>query len=470
MPSSFPQSPHLQQSAPPYDLSTHPSTVSRQESFPPSGSILNMRSQVGPPSGLNSSHPNHIAMPPAPSLVSGSHNLSYDSASASPGTGSSDQPIWDTINPIAPGTPNLSHSQLSSAGLQAQKRAYRQRRKDPSCDACRERKVKVSNSRILVFVIAGANRSGSAMPPILQAVQNVQVEMSNVSSRRRPIGGCHQSSDPSVPGTCSRSLLTIHRQVQDLEKQLEQAKQQLNHLRSIMTDSGPVDFDHEFIRPPVLDFPGVRPKPQKRQTPPEMADLQRVRSNLRYQGRGILKPPPPYEPLGSLPPSLSQLPNLPPKHVADHLLRQYYSSVQLIIPVLHWPSFSHEYETVYRNGTLQGVPPAWGSVLYNVFACGVLHSADSSDGRLVEGKTYLEASRMLTDLWTDEFTMDHARSALLSSIFFTEMNMKSAAWIWLGSALRISQDIGLHNESGPWPVIEGEMRRRVWWAIYIWDR
>ena len=102
---------------------------------------------MGLPVGSNRPCPNQMAMPPGrPGLVTGIYNHSYDSGSASPAAGQLDEHLPDAMSSPVPGTPGPSQPQLSSAGLQAQKRAYRQRRKDPSCDACRERKVKVNPS------------------------------------------------------------------------------------------------------------------------------------------------------------------------------------------------------------------------------------------------------------------------------------------------------------------------------------
>lgn len=260
------------------------------------------------------------------------------------------------------------------------------------------------------------------------------------------------------------------KQVQDLEKQLSHANQQISQLRSMLQDGGAAEVDGSTPNVPALQLPDTASR-ERKPVPPPVDGFDDVRRNIRDYGRGIFKPPPPYRSAGPQPLYPHAHHKLPPKHVADRLLSHYHGSVHVYAPHLHWPTFIQDYENLYRAGTFQQSPHIWVAVFFAVLACGTLMDPQpTSSAREGEGAGYLDMCLQSVNTWSDELTMDYARTALLLSIYFMEVNLRSPGWVWLGAAVRVSQDIGLHTDRGPYPPVEAEMRRRVWWSVYNWDR
>ncbi|KAJ5340216.1 hypothetical protein N7541_009340 [Penicillium brevicompactum] len=258
--------------------------------------------------------PHHSSVAP----VTPPYQRFHDSVLCSPDEGGSISgvpPLWPApsnlyqINPVG-------HGQPTSTQLQ-QKRAHRQRRKDSSCDACRERKVK-------------CDASGSSSCTECNN-RRVRCQFTKETNRR----------------------MSSIKHVQDLEEQLQNSKQQLQHLQTRMIWPDCMTGMDGDVPETIIKLPEIEHRPMRRSDAPISQDFSDVRSNLRYHGRGILNVPTPCRVRSAESLVTGDAVDLPQKHLADRLLA-HFNCIHSVLPVLHWPIFISEYGKVYRSGSLLG--------------------------------------------------------------------------------------------------------------------
>ncbi|KAF3918876.1 hypothetical protein ABW20_dc0103410 [Dactylellina cionopaga] len=178
--------------------------------------------------------------------------------------------------------------------------------------------------------------------------------------------------------------------------------------------------------------------------------------SIQGQGFGIPKMMPTGETNGT---------GTPPSHVADDLIKAYFTYFHKSYPVLHEPTFLAQYKGVLPRP----VDGSWPLILNMIFAIGSWTSSTTPND--VDIYYYEQARHHLTADIFESGRLGMVQALTLMANYLQKRNKPNSGHIIMGIAIRMALSLGLHREFPDWNVapLQKEIRRRVWWSLFVLD-
>jgi hypothetical protein len=168
--------------------------------------------------------------------------------------------------------------------------------------------------------------------------------------------------------------------------------------------------------------------------------------------------------------------DLPPRPAADALVELFFRKVHCDFPTFHRALFQASYEGMWSP--LPCTEPAWLMALGMVFVLGLDAALEDSLPMLsrtqkrVMKERYLNTAKELLPDVLSGCTLGHVQAIMLYCRHLYISGNRNASWSLTGLAIRIAIAIGLHRNgiNAKCSPLERELRKRVWWTLYAFER
>ncbi|KAI1306972.1 hypothetical protein EDD11_004648 [Mortierella claussenii] len=162
---------------------------------------------------------------------------------------------------------------------------------------------------------------------------------------------------------------------------------------------------------------------------------------------------------------------MPSIDVIEHLLEVHFRFVHPVLPMLHYSTLSDQ---IHRN---ESPPP---HLLFAILGLASRFS-DNRAFRVPQPGVerppctifYERAKHFIKDEY-DNSQIANVQTLLMMAVQQMGFCESQRAWLYVGMAIRMAQDLGLNKEPSEQELnrnrLQCELRKRTWWSLYIIDR